>query len=282
MRRAVLALCVMGLVASACSLGPREEWVELIRGGLDVAEVSGTAKVRQTVSYEAIETNVRELAPPLIAEASGVAIFDDKLAHLREDAKRKAQVIYDDLVVYLSRSKSSIGKSGKTWARLDYVAEPSDDIDANDRRLSVGAPLISPVLAVEMLEGVLTGSIEEEGAEEKGGVATTRYTARLAPDAAVIEIRDEDRKEGVERMLSNLGIQQDDFPVEVWVDDESRIRGIHFEMRQQKDRVNAFALDISWEFTDYGTKADVELPPADETIRSGRYRDFVEELLREF
>jgi hypothetical protein len=282
MRRTVLALLAFVVLASGCSLGPREDWIRDIRGGLAAAADEGTAKVTHNVAIKAIETNIREIPPPLFVKSKGVAVFGPKQARLVESAKRKAQVVYDDLAVYLTRSKSSIADSGKSWARFDYEAEPSSDIDTNDRRLAIGAALISPVVAMELLGGVLTGSLEQHETATKGGVETTRYTGRLSPDAAVIEITDEDRADGVLRMFDNLGVQQDDFPAEVWVDAEHRVRAIRFTLRQQKDRVNAFELTMDWEFAHYGTKADVPIPASAKTLRSTRYRDFIEEIIREF
>jgi hypothetical protein len=134
-----------------------------------------------------------------------------------------------------------------------------------------------------MLDGILTGSVEEHGTGKKAGYSTTRYTAHLAPDAAVTELEDEDRQDGVERMFKTLGVEVDDFPVDVWVDANDRVRAVRYVMRQQKDRVNAFEIAISWEFSDQrATTKAIALPSDDITIRSGRFSDFVTELIRDF
>jgi hypothetical protein len=190
--------------------------------------------------------------------------------------------VYDDLVTYGTRAPGTPGEKEKPWVRFDYEREPSTDIDDNDRRMAVGAALISPVIALEVLEGVLTGSIKKIGTGMKAGVETTRYTARLAPDAAIIEIRDEDRKEGVERMFETLAVQAEDFIVDVWIDAQERVRGLRFNLIQQKDRVNKFATTIAWEFSDYAPVDAIEPPPGNEVVRSDRFRDFVTELIREF
>jgi hypothetical protein len=282
MRRAAVASLVFVLLVPGCSLGPREEWTKVIRGGFEIGQDEPTARVLQTVKVKVIETTIRVEPEPVIAESKGVADFDARTARMVEKGGRSATLIYEDLVAYASRSKGSIGTSKQRWARFDFEREPSVDIDDNDRRLAVGAGLISPTLAVELLEGVLTGSVEERGTGRRAGVSTTRYSARLSPDAAMIEIRDEDRREGVGRLLANLGIQQDDFPVDVWLDDQDRVRALRYVMRQQKDRVNAFTMTVYWEFSGFGTKAEIRPPGNDETVRSDRFRDFVEEVIREF
>lgn len=283
MRRLAFALSVCVLLAQGCSLGPREDWAQAIRKAYEEAERIGAAEVRQSVTVEVIETTIRQTPQPLVARSSGVADFSAHRAQMVETAKRKAQLVYDDLVVYAQRSTSSIGTGKKRWARFDFEQEPDVDLDDNDRRLSVGAAVISPVLALELLDGLLTGSMEKHGTGMKTGVETTRYTGRLAPDAAVNEVRDEDRKEGVARLFETLGVEQDDFPVDVWLDAQGRIRGVRFVMRQQKDRVNAFTLTSSWEFSGYGpSRKRVTVPDDGDTLRSGRFRDFVTEVIREF
>lgn len=284
MRRPLAALLTFVLVLAGCSLGPREDWAALTRAGFEIAKNEAPTRVRQSVAVAVIETTIRQEPAPLIAKSEGIADFKNHRARLVETgSKRRSQVIYDDLLVYVQRSKSSIGTSKQRWALFDYEREPRVELDDNDRRLSVGAGLISPVLAVEMLDGVLTGSFEEHGTETRAGVQTTQYSARLAPDAAISEIRDEDRKEGVERLFATLAIQEDDFPVDVWLDPQGRVVAVRYVMRQQKDRVNAFGLSLYWEFLGPPKKATrIDLPDDGETLRSGRFSEFVEEVIREF
>jgi hypothetical protein len=283
MKRPLLGVLTLVLLASGCSLGPREDWAKAMRAASEVAAEEGAAHVKQSVAIKVIETNIRQEQQPLVARSAGTVDFDAKRAQLIAVGGRKTEIVYDDLVVYGTRSAGATGGKEKPWARFDYGREPSADIDDNDRRMAVGAGLISPAVALEVLQGVLTGSVEEVGTGTKAGASTTRYTARLAPDAAITEIRDEDRKEGVERMFETLAVEEDDFPVDVWLDDQDRVRGVRFVMRQQKDRVNAFSMTVSWEFSDYGDDVPaISTPPGDEAVRPGRFRDFVTELIREF
>lgn len=282
MKRLLLGVLVLVLLASGCSLGPRQDWAEAMRDAIEVAKRAGSATVKQTVTVKAIETNVRQKPEPLLARSSGGADFGSGVAALDGTTPRKLGLVYDDLEVFATRSASSEGVKDKPWARFDYGHEPEEDIDDNDRRMAVGAALISPILAIELLDGVLTGSVQQMGTGMKAGTSTTRYTARLAPDAAVTEIRDEDRKEGVSRMFATLGVQADDFIVDVWLDDEDRVRGLRFNIEQQKDRVNKFAMKVSWEFSDYGEAVEVAKPDASEVATVDRFRDFVTELIREF
>lgn len=280
MRRFTLASLCLVLLAAGCSLGPREDWAEAIRDADEKAMDEGTASVRMSVGLETIETVLRESeAPvPLFARAEGVVDFDERRAKLTSGGR---PVVFDDLVAFLPRSDASRVEGPQRWARFDFKHEPEEDIDDNDRRLSVGAALISPALAVEVLEGVLTGSVERIAERKVGDTDTTHYRARLSQDAAAREIDDEDRREGFVRLLEILGVREDIFDVAVYLDDQGLARKVSFVMRQQKDRVNAFELSLAWEFDDYGTPIGaIDVPDRSDAVSPPRFRGFVEDFIR--
>lgn len=279
MRRVLIALA---LLASACSLGPREEWADAIHGSPEAVE-AGTARVRMSMAVKVIETVIRQEPRPLISRLEGIVDFDRQVTRLVGMVPGKPVSFFDDLVAFLPRSKASIaaGRAKQRWVCFDFEREPSVELDDNDRRLAVGSGTIAPHLAVEMLEGVLTGSISSVGEETKAGKPATHYRAKVSQDAAAREIDDEDRREGLLRLFATLGQRDDVFPVDVWLDAQGRPAGIRFVMRQQKDRVNAFEMTLAWEFFDYGTKTDIKLPPSLDTKRSRRFRDFIVEYIRE-
>jgi hypothetical protein len=286
MRRAALGFLAVVLLVSSCSLGPREDWADAIHDAPDAAARAGAAKVHTTVAVKVIETNIRQDPKPLIPELDGVVDFRGRASQLAGRGQvvsgAKPAVIFDDLVAYLPRSAASTGRSRQHWARFDFEREPKVDLNDTDRRLAVGAGvLISPALAVEVLEGVLTGSIERVGTEDVGGHQTTHYAGRVSQDAAAREVDDEDRREGALRAFASLGIREDIFPAEVWIDEQGRPRRIRFVMRQQKDRVNAFELRAAWEFSNYGVDAKIVLPGPADTVESRRMANFVVQFIRE-
>ena len=282
MKRFVLALCALAMFAPACSLGPREDWADAMHDAHVAAAREGTARVRMAADVKVIETVIRQEPKPLIARLEGIARFDDQRARMVGSTGTRPVIVFDDLVVYLPRSATSIAGGTRRWASYDFRQEPDEDLDDTDRLRAVGAGLISPVLAVELLEGVLTGSIERVGAETFGGTQTTHYRVKISQDAAAREIDDDDRREGALRLLESLGIQDDIFPADVWLDDDGLARRISFVLRQQKDRVNAFELRLAWEFFDYGSPVPaIALPPRNDTVTSGRVRAFIEEYIRE-
>jgi hypothetical protein len=282
MRRAVLGVTLLCLVASACSLGSREKWGDAMRDAYKTTRRDGTAKVRAAVDLKVIETNIRQTPVALISRMEGVVDFRRHDARLVGTTKTKPNVVYDDLVTYLPRSETSRAAGGKQhWVFFDFKREPSVDVDDTDRRRAVGACAISPALAVEVLQGALSGSIKRIGVEEVAGTRATHYKARFSQDSAAREVDDEDRREGLLRTFESLGVQDDVFPGEVWLDGDGVVRRILFVLRQQKDRVNAFEMRAAWEFYDYGAPVSISVPARSDSIRSPRVRDFIEEFIRE-
>jgi hypothetical protein len=285
MKRIAIALFTLVLLAPGCSLGPRQDWGDQIHDGAKVARRAGTARVRQSVALKVIETNIREVPDPLYIAADGVANFRQRRAKIAVTlpAKGKGKAFaFDDMVVFFPRSASSIGKGGRHWARFDFERKPTVDIDTNDRRLAIGVAVVSPTLAVDLLEGILTGSIRNRGTENLRGAPATRYHASISQDAAVREIRDEERRTGILRLFETIGVREDVFPVDVWMAADGKVRALRFILRQQKDVVNAFRLTLRWDFSAYGIPAgSIDLPKASDTLRSGRFRRFVAEAIRE-
>lgn len=281
MRRAVLVVPVLLMLAQGCSLGPREDWAEAMRDAQDATR-QRTAKVRMAADVKVIETVIRQEPEPLISRLEGTVDFGARRSRVVGTGPRKPNVVFDDLVVFLPRSSTSIAGGTRRWARFDFEREPSEDIDDNDRRRAVGAGVISPAVATELLEGVLTGSIRRVGSESVGGARATHYRAKISQDAAAREVEDEDRREGIRRLFESLGVQEDLFPADVWIDEQGLARRISFVLRQQKDRVNAFELRLAWEFYEYGPPgAEIKLPARSDTIASDRFSEFIEEYIRE-
>jgi hypothetical protein len=281
-RRALLLVLVLGFVASGCSLGPRETWAESMRRADRKGARTGVAKVHVTAALRVIETTIRVTPQALFSEMDGVVDFKHHRSELvaRQPASRKgSRVVFDDLVMYLPRSDVSRGTSPQHWARYDFKKKPDPKIDANDRRLALGV-LMSPATAGEILSGVLAGSIKRKDTTQEGGLAVTHYDAKLAPDAAVRELRSEERHDGILRVFSTLGELREVFPVRVWMDDQGYARRIELVLRQQKDRVNAFKLTLNYEFSDYGTNGRINVPQRSDTVTNKRFEDFVVEYIR--
>jgi hypothetical protein len=285
-RRFLVVLALVGIVASGCTLGPRQTWADSIRHARRTAERSGGSKVHVDVKLRVIQTTIRVVPSPLFVTLDGVVDYKNRKSRLVATGgagfAKRATVYYDDLVTFLQRSPSSIADHDpdRHWARFDFSDKPKPDkIDATDRLQSLGY-VISPGLAVELLNGVLAGSLKQVGASQIDGEPVTEYYGKLAPDAVTRDLRKQERVDGITRMFKILGVSADLFPVHVWMDAKGLARKIEFSLKQQEDVVDQFRTTVVYTFSDYGPPPQIRLPERGDCVGHKRFVDFVGEYTR--
>jgi hypothetical protein len=144
--------------------------------------------------------------------------------------------------------------NGKTyWAKDDEV-EMSDD----PSELLVPYPG-GPTKPTDVLRRVLMASDEtkELGDEDVRGVETTHYRAKVDGRKLLQQMERADKLHTPEEVWGDRF-----FPVELWIDEESRVRRIR--LAEGADANESTVMTI--EFFDYGVDVDVEPPPADQVI----------------
>jgi hypothetical protein len=283
-RRVLVSLALAGVVLSGCSLGPRETWAESMRTANETAAKVGGAHVHMSVQLKVIETTIREVPDPLFSSLDGIVDFKNRTAKLavKRVGAKSSTAYFRDVLIALPRSASAIATShaGKHWSRFDFRRKPKPDIDGNDRYVSLGFA-ITPSLATDLLQGVLAGSIKQMGRETIGGTSTTKYFTRLAPDAAVRELRNERRREGILRMFETIGVKQDIFPVYVWMDEQGFARRIRYVLQQETDLVNKFRTTVQYDFSRFAAVPAIRLPERSDSVQRRRFLDFVTDYVRE-
>jgi hypothetical protein len=285
MRRLLVVLTLLGIVLSGCTLGPREEWAKAMRDASKKAEQAGGSNVQVVVTMKVIQTTIRVVPSPLFSALSGVVDYKNRKSKLLAKssyAPRGSLAYYDDLVTYLRRSPGSITdhNSDRPWARFDFTSKPKPDkIDATDRLASLGY-VIAPSLAVELLKGVLAGSLKELGTSQMDGEAVTEYSGRLAPDAVTRDLRDQPRVDGITRMFKIIGVSQDIFPFHVWMDSRGLARRIQLQLKQQEDIVDSFRSTVDYTFSKYGPVPVITTPQRTATLGHRRFLDFANEYTR--
>lgn len=112
-----------------------------------------------------------------------------------------------------------------------------------------------PTEGLQVLQQV--AEVEEVGSEEVNGVATTRYaaTARLGDliEASGLDVDQMGLDSG------ELDVDQQ-IPMDVWVDDDGRVRRLVQEFELQGASVST-----TLDFLEYGIDADITPPPAEDT-----------------
>ncbi len=276
MKRAVAGVLCSLLMFAACSLGEREDWAEAMHDAFDTAQRAKTASAFVHVDFKAIDIVGRSTPDQLFHDLNGVVDFRTRRSQTIETTGRKQALIFDDLVAYLPRSETS---TGKKWVSTGFLEEPEEDVDVEDRRFSLAVPMVSPIMSLELLMGALTGSTRRVGAETVRGTQTTHYRAKVAPDNAAREIDDEDRREGILRVLQTMGANSEVIDADVWIDSDGLVRRVSYGLEQRQDRVNSFRTTITTDYFDIGRDVKIDVPT--DTMRTDDFQQFVIEFVRE-
>jgi LppX_LprAFG lipoprotein len=123
----------------------------------------------------------------------------------------------------------------------------------------------SPTKPTDVLARVVLASDEEEelGDEEIRGTETTHYRARVDVQKLIKQLPAKDRPDGdVPDFWGDKLV-----PVEIWIDDQSRLRRISIDQSDGEDAT----MSTTVELFDYGVEVDVEPPPADEVISQDEF-----------
>jgi hypothetical protein len=125
----------------------------------------------------------------------------------------------------------------------------------------------SPTKPTDVLTRVLLASDENEevGTEEVRSADTTHFRARVDLKKLVEQLPATERPEGdVEQLWGARFV-----PVEIWIDDESRLRRITIEQREDEGDGNP-AMTTTVELFDYGVEVDVQ-PPTEDLISQEQF-----------
>lgn len=144
---------------------------------------------------------------------------------------------------------------GKTyWVRSD---ESGPSGDATELLIPLPG---TPTTPRDVLARVVAASDETEklGEEEIRGTKTTHYRARVNVKKLVQQLPPKDRPDDADGA--------EFVPVEVWIDEDSRLRRITTE-----ESVDGGKMTMAVELYDYGVDVDVEPPPEEETITEDEF-----------
>lgn len=274
MRRLTGVLGLMALLLTACpadeSGTPRQAVAEAAER---TAEVE-TARVAMTVEQETDGFG-------MTLSTEGVIDFVNERAEMRMDlpaapegaeAGGSITTIVDGDVVY---TQIPLPEAPTAWVRVDPHDMPGMPEEGGLGAGPAGGQ--NPADSLDYLRGV-TDEVTEEGSEQVRGVDTTRYEATVDLER-VVEEAPEAQREHVRQSAERLGV--DELPMTVWVDDEGRLRRLHYEVDLSRvqppeasdgsDAPDDAAMarpqgtaTITMELFDFGVDADITPPDEDE------------------
>ncbi|MGQ4390050.1 hypothetical protein [Streptomyces sp. SAS_270] len=147
---------------------------------------------------------------------------------------------------------------GKTWMKID-LARLKQSGSGN-----AGGQVSDPAEPFTYTKGVSDRDVTKVGSETIDGARTTHY--RVTVDVKALAQGDTAKGEQLRRQLGTSTL-----PLDMWLDGQGRLRqeSIRLTLRPQtKDaqKTPAITSTTLLKFTDFGTKADVQAPPAQGTV----------------
>jgi hypothetical protein len=281
-RRGVVAAVAASLALTGCSLGERQAQADRIIAAVDLLD--DAAALLGTLSAQVRVIRLPDAAGVMGLDAddvlgAGASAGSAAAEVVIEPATRRAALataergrfeIFDGDAVY-GRRYDAQANEARPWLVLD-LGDIGDgvelDLTADPPALVMNA--LSPVLLVDLIAGVLAGSVREVGADDVGGVATVHYEANFDIDKSVHDTResryDEDRREALDDLLDLLGADGRVHAGDVWLDDEGRPRRFVLNFVVSPQRGFEVAVDLDLTLTGFGPVGEPIAVPEDREL----------------
>lgn len=253
-----LTLALFALLATACSERATSTPMEALLASVAETRQAGTSRLAVVVEVE---------QPAVRLRGNGVFDHVSRRGRIAMDVASSGVggtsviVLIGDVSYVQVEPAAASRLGGKSWIKIDLPAPGRahgidlsrlDPLHAND-----------PAGALDFLLGA-SQDTREVGQEKVRGTVTTHYAATLDLDKAAQSLPP-DLGDDIERTAELLGTKQ--LPVDVWIDDEGRLRKIIYSVDTSKVKGAAAAAGkatTTLELFDFGVEVRVQEPPADQ------------------
>jgi hypothetical protein len=261
---------VVTLVLTGC--GTQESPVTLLAAAGTQTQEAGTAQFSLTQDFEGGPIDGQSV------EATGAIDFAEQRGHLEFDLSSLAptgtpaagnttfRAVFDGTTVYM---QLPIPGLPTPWVVID-----ASELEGLEGLEQLNSFSNDPTQTFAFLKGA-SDDIEEVGTEDVRDASTTHYRMTVNLEQAAEEAPEEAKK-FLEQQIEVLGT--DELPMDVWLDDEGRVRRQSFQIDlSQLDLEAAGAtpppgapsemtgtITTTTEYYDFGSEVVVEIPPADQ------------------
>ncbi|MGC0330127.1 hypothetical protein RKD23_003117 [Streptomyces sp. SAI-170] len=237
-----------------------------------------TAAYEKTAEAKSAKVHMTMSAPGMMgggdkAIVSGVMGWDPAVMDLtvegyaaEPDMPEKIRMIMRDDVMYMDGGKEAAAEmDGKRWMKLDFgaAAEAAGNEDLA-RQMTAGMDNMNQNPAEQIALLLESPNLKHVGSGKVGGVEAEHYKGTLTvaemmkTNKALDVLKPAERKQLLDN-IEKSGIKG--YDTEVWVNDDDLPVRMDVGIDTPEGDV-----DMSMTFSDYGTKAEVEVPPASETF----------------
>jgi hypothetical protein len=275
---ALVSGLLVGIPLTEAGAAPRKKAAARIRASVSQTRDQGTASLEGTVTTSSGGRKVTMHVDGVVdLGLSGDAVlhFDGgDAAPFDMDARLVDGIAYFDFggIFDAAGEDRPAELEGVSWLKLDL----SSLIEAAEQGTTPPGSS-NPANQLDVLRGVVKGSIETVGTEVVVGVETTHYRAEVDADKAIEQLPEEFKEEfadipGFEESLEGF----DDFPIDVWIDGDGIVRRQRTRTSHTVDG-KTVKQTTSFEYVGFGVPLDVEAPPEEEVFDFQEFFKLVEE-----
>ncbi|WP_037683752.1 LolA-like protein [Streptomyces cellulosae] len=278
------AVAVVMLVAGAAGCGGTDDAADAAGSSSSGPEKSGPEKTDGTRAVHAAYERTRAAdtakltvsskavagGQSVTAKGSGavdLAEGDSQVTLTSRGARIEQRVV--DGIIYQKPTAAQRGPlpEGKSWMKIDPARLPRSG--SGDTQVS------DPVEPFGYVKGLDSDDVTKVGTETVNGTQTTRY--RVDVDVKTLARGDREQEQQLRRQLDTSSV-----PVDLWLDEQGRLRQetVRLTLRPLKNSKPTDRQDTrvtsttTLRFDDFGTKVDVQAPPAGRTADvTGRLAD---------
>ena len=257
MRRITAVLSAM-LLLLVVGCGSDANAAERIAAAPEITSEGGSARMAMKMTMAGGAQNIEMTAEGAVEFATQRGTMTMDMGAATEQMGGKIEMITDGSTIYMKMPNAEQLGLKTPWMKMDMDALTGTPGMGNLQQLNN-----DPSNSMQLLRGV-ADDVEEVGTEELRGAQTTHYKATIDLNKA-LEEAPKDAQEYLRQQFETAGITQ--LPVDVWIDDEGRMRRQSFEMDLSKiegaDAPGApTSMTLDMELFDFGAPVDVKPPPA--------------------
>ncbi|MFE7116331.1 hypothetical protein ACFU99_13025 [Streptomyces sp. NPDC057654] len=175
----------------------------------------------------------------------------------------KTHMIWVDNVMYVEGKPEDLG--GKKWAKVDLMAAAKESGAGAQalKQMTAGLEDMNQDPAQQLAILLSAPNIEYVGSEDVGGRRAEHYKGALPVETALksnknVEALTPQQREKLIANVKKTGIENYDY--DAWVNSDDY--PVKMDIRMKTPRG---AIRLTADYSDYGAKAAVQVPPADET-----------------
>ncbi|MFG2303529.1 hypothetical protein [Actinacidiphila glaucinigra] len=248
----------------------QSEIAKAVKAAFTTTSEAKSAKVRMTITAPA---GTQGGGTTQISGVQGwdpavmdVTVTGSALTEGAPDGPSQVRMKMLDNVMYMDMGPSMTAETGgKRWMKMDFEAAAKASGDAEmQKRMTAGLENMNQDPAEQLALLLQSPSIKHVGAEKVGGAQTEHYRGTLtfaemiAANKAADLVPEKDRKTAIAN-AEKAGIKG--YDTEIWVNED------HFPVRMAIGmKMPEGTVRIAATYSDFGTAATVEAPPAKDTF----------------